>query len=37
MADKTALVIGAHAADFVCRCAGAIARHDEKGHAVVVV
>lgn len=34
---KTALVISAHAADFVWRCAGAIALHQEKGYAVTIV
>ncbi len=38
MADnKTALVISAHSADFVWRCGGAIALHEEKGYAVTVV
>jgi 4-oxalomesaconate hydratase len=38
MADnKTALVISAHAADFVWRCAGAIALHQEKGFEVTIV
>jgi 4-oxalomesaconate hydratase len=38
MADnKTALVISAHAADFVWRCAGAIALHQEKGYDVTIV
>ncbi len=37
MPDKTALVISAHSADFVWRCAGAIALHAEKGYAVTVV
>jgi len=37
MADKTALVISAHSADFVWRCAGAIALHAEKGYDVTVV
>ena len=36
-ASKTALVISAHAADFVWRCGGAIALHAAKGHAVTVV
>ena len=31
MPGKTALVISAHAADFVWRCGGAIALHAEKG------
>ena len=34
---KTALVISAHAADFVWRCGGAIALHAELGYAVTVV
>jgi len=29
---KTALVISAHSADFVWRCGGAIALHQEKGY-----
>ncbi len=38
MADrKTALVISAHAADFVWRCGGAIALHAELGYQVTVV
>jgi len=37
MSDKTALVISAHAADFVWRCGGAIARHAQKGYDVTVV
>lgn len=37
MSDKkTALVISAHAADFVWRCGGAIALHQEKGYDVTV-
>ena len=35
--DKTALVISAHAADFVWRCGGAIALHAEQGVKVTVV
>jgi 4-oxalomesaconate hydratase len=35
--QKTALVISAHAADFVWRCGGAIALHAEMGHAVTVL
>lgn len=35
--SKTALVISAHAADFVWRCGGAIALHAEKGYDVTVV
>lgn len=34
---KAALVISAHAADFVWRCGGAIALHAEKGYEVTVV
>ena len=34
---KPALVISAHAADFVWRCGGAIALHAELGYAVTVV
>ncbi|KAA9007865.1 PIG-L deacetylase family protein [Histidinibacterium aquaticum] len=34
---KTALVISAHAADFVWRCGGAIALHAEKGYDVTVL
>ena len=38
MADKkTALVISAHAADFVWRCGGAIALHEKLGYEVTVV
>lgn len=38
MADrKTALVISAHAADFVWRCGGAIAQHQKLGYEVTVV
>ncbi|MGA0236346.1 MAG: PIG-L deacetylase family protein, partial [Alphaproteobacteria bacterium] len=38
MSDKkTALVISAHAADFVWRCGGAIALHAELGYNVTVV
>ncbi|PLX44190.1 MAG: PIG-L domain-containing protein [Hyphomicrobiales bacterium] len=38
MADqKSALVISAHAADFVWRCGGAIALHQEKGYDVTIV
>lgn len=37
MSDKTALVISAHAADFVWRCGGAIALHAKKGYDVTVV
>ena len=35
--NKTALVISAHAADFVWRCGGAIAMHADKGYDVTVV
>ncbi|HET7412816.1 MAG TPA: PIG-L domain-containing protein, partial [Pararhizobium sp.] len=31
MSNRTALVVSAHAADFVWRCGGAIALHQEKG------
>ncbi|MER9581179.1 PIG-L deacetylase family protein [Mesorhizobium sp. M0276] len=34
---KTALIISAHAADFVWRCGGAIALHANKGYDVTVV
>ena len=34
---KTALVISAHAADFVWRCGGAIALHQSLGYDVTVV
>ena len=37
MGNKTALVISAHAADFVWRCGGAIALHADKGYDVTVV
>jgi 4-oxalomesaconate hydratase len=37
MPEKTALVMSAHAADFVWRCGGAIALHAGKGYAVTVV
>ncbi len=36
-ASKTALVISAHAADFVWRCGGAIALHQKRGYEVTVV
>lgn len=36
-AARTALVISAHAADFVWRCGGAIALHAEKGYDVTVL
>ena len=35
--NKTALVISAHAADFVWRCGGAIALHQELDYEVTVV
>lgn len=34
---KTALVVSAHAADFVWRCGGAIAQHQKMGYEVTVV
>ena len=34
---KSALVISAHSADFVWRCGGAIALHQEKGYEVTVL
>ena len=38
MSDKkTALVISAHAADFVWRCGGSIALHAELGYEVTIV
>ncbi len=37
MSGKTALVVSAHSADFVWRCGGAIALHNEKGYDVTVV
>lgn len=37
MANKTALVISAHSADFVWRCGGAIALHQAKGYDITVV
>lgn len=36
-ADKTALIISAHSADFVWRCGGAIALHAKLGYNVTVV
>lgn len=36
-ANKTALVVSAHAADFVWRCGGAIAHHAALGYQVTVV
>ena len=37
MSKKTALVISAHAADFVWRAGGAIALHQAKGYEVTIV
>ena len=37
MADKTALVISAHSADFVWRAGGAIALHTDMGYKVRVI
>jgi 4-oxalomesaconate hydratase len=37
MAEKTALVVSAHSADFVWRAGGAIALHAEQGVAVTVI
>ncbi len=37
MSEKTALVLSAHSADFVWRCGGAIALHQEQGVDVTVV
>ena len=37
MAKKSALVISAHAADFVWRCGGAIALHQKLGYEVTIV
>ena len=37
MAGKSALVISAHAADFVWRCGGAIALHAGKGYEMTVI
>ena len=37
MSKKSALVISAHAADFVWRCGGAIALHQKRGYDVTVV
>lgn len=37
MARRTALVVSAHSADFVWRCGGAIALHQEKGTEVTIV
>ena len=34
---KTALVISAHAADFVWRAGGAIALHQQRGYEVTIV
>ena len=35
--EKTALIISAHAADFVWRCGGAIALHAKLGYEVSVL
>jgi 4-oxalomesaconate hydratase len=35
--QKSALVVSAHAADFVWRCGGAIALHQERGYEVTIV
>jgi 4-oxalomesaconate hydratase len=37
MTTTTALIISAHSADFVWRCGGAIALHQEKGYDVTIV
>jgi 4-oxalomesaconate hydratase len=37
MAERTALVVSAHSADFVWRCGGAIALHQENGTDVTIV
>lgn len=37
MNEKSALVVSAHAADFVWRCGGAIALHQARGYAVTIV
>jgi LysR family pca operon transcriptional activator len=37
MADKSALVVSAHSADFVWRAGGAIALHAERGFAVKII
>jgi 4-oxalomesaconate hydratase len=37
MAERTALVVSAHSADFVWRCGGAIALHEEQGVDVTIV
>ena len=37
MGEKSALVVSAHSADFVWRCGGAIALHQEKGYDVTVI
>jgi 4-oxalomesaconate hydratase len=37
VANKTALVVSAHSADFVWRCGGAIALHQARGYDVTVV
>ena len=37
MPEKSALVISAHAADFVWRCGGAISLHQKLGYEVTIV
>lgn len=37
MANRTALIVSAHSADFVWRCGGAIAAHAALGYDVTVV
>jgi len=37
MTNRTALIISAHSADFVWRCGGAIALHQEKGYDVTII
>ena len=34
--NKTALILSAHAADFVWRCGGAIALHEKLGYKVTI-
>ena len=34
--SKTALILSAHAADFVWRCGGAIALHEKLGYKVTI-
>lgn len=36
VAPKTALILSAHAADFVWRCGGAIALHAQMGYEVII-